>query len=181
MIGLDKCFAPKLSIHLFSGMRAEKSQLFSLRPAMDHYEELGLTSGAPAEEIGQAYRALARLVHPDGQSDDKLKAAAELQMKRLNGIQAVLTDPRRRAEYDASLRHPTAEVRQPRVRHAPRWFWALLGSAVLVMMVAWYGVPRESGFVAADVAPLPAEAPVAQAPARHMPRRATGARAKPPG
>jgi hypothetical protein len=70
---------------------------------MNHYEELGVGCGAPTEEIRQAYKTLVRLLHPDGQTDEKLKAMAERQMQRLNGILEVLTDPQRRREYDEGL------------------------------------------------------------------------------
>src|ERR1035437_9549291 len=70
---------------------------------MNHYEELGVGCDAPTEEIRQAYKTLVRLLHPDGQTDGKLKAMAERQMQRLNGILEVLTDPQRRREYDEGL------------------------------------------------------------------------------
>jgi len=50
-----------------------------------------------------AYKTLARLMHPDGQVDEKLRAMAERQMTRLNEILATLTDADRRREYDQKL------------------------------------------------------------------------------
>ena len=70
---------------------------------MNYYEELGLRQDAALEEIRQAYRVLARLLHPDSQPDARLKAMAECQMKRLNEILAVLTDSQKRRQYDESL------------------------------------------------------------------------------
>lgn len=70
---------------------------------MNHYEELGVGCGAPTEEIRQAYKTLVRLLHPDGQTDGKLKAMGERQMQRLNGILEILTDPQRRRAYDEGL------------------------------------------------------------------------------
>jgi curved DNA-binding protein CbpA len=68
-----------------------------------YYEELGLTPQASPEEIREAYRTLARLLHPDQYQEEKLKRAAEGQMRRLNRIYAELSDPERRRRYDQSL------------------------------------------------------------------------------
>jgi hypothetical protein len=70
---------------------------------MNYYEELGLPHGASESEIRQAYKTLARLVHPDRQADEKVRGMAERQMQRLNEVLATLTDPRKRLEYDDSL------------------------------------------------------------------------------
>ncbi len=68
-----------------------------------YYEELGLDNTASADEIRDAFRALARLLHPDGQTDPQLKEVAERQMRKLNRIYSVLSDPTRRTGYDDSL------------------------------------------------------------------------------
>jgi hypothetical protein len=70
---------------------------------VNHYEELGLERSATTEQIRSAYRNLARLLHPDQQRDEELRRLAEVQMRRLNFIHAVLADPVRRSQYDASL------------------------------------------------------------------------------
>ena len=70
---------------------------------MDYYQELGLKPTAAVEEIRQAYKLLARLVHPDGQTDPQLRAMADRQMQRLNDILATLTDEQKRKEYDSTL------------------------------------------------------------------------------
>jgi curved DNA-binding protein CbpA len=44
---------------------------------MNYYEELGLKPSASAEEIRQAYRELARLLHPDQHQEEGLRRAAE--------------------------------------------------------------------------------------------------------
>jgi curved DNA-binding protein CbpA len=71
-----------------------------------YYEELGIEGSASAEEIRDAFRALARLMHPDQQTDPQLKETAERQMRKLNRIYAVLSDPARRTAYDESLAAP---------------------------------------------------------------------------
>jgi curved DNA-binding protein CbpA len=79
----------------------------SQRPGeITYYEALGVSSSASADEIRDAFRLLVRLLHPDQQSDLQLREAAELQMRKLNRIYAVLSDPARRAAYDESLDAP---------------------------------------------------------------------------
>jgi len=70
---------------------------------MNYYEELAVAEDASLDEIRQAYRGLARLLHPDNQLDPRLKSAAEIQMIRLNEILATLADPEKRRQYNASL------------------------------------------------------------------------------
>ena len=70
---------------------------------MDYYEELGVHRMAEVEEIRRAWRNLARLLHPDQQQEEGLRLLAEKQMKRLNEICAVLTNPVERLRYDRSL------------------------------------------------------------------------------
>ena len=55
------------------------------------------------DEIRDAYRALARMLHPDQQTDPHLKQIAEQQMRKLNPIYTVLSDPVRRRQYDEDL------------------------------------------------------------------------------
>ena len=69
---------------------------------MTYYEELGVRKDAPLEEIRQAYKTLARVLHPDNQVDPDLKPMAQRQMQRLVEIVAVL-DPEQRFHYDETL------------------------------------------------------------------------------
>src|SRR3954454_22199077 len=63
----------------------------------DLYELLQVSPRAKLEVIQAAYRVLARSYHPDVSSDpDALQ-----RMRQLNAAYDVLTDPNRRAEYDA--------------------------------------------------------------------------------
>jgi hypothetical protein len=73
---------------------------------MTYYEELGLTASAAPDEIRKAHRTVCRLLHPDQQTEDSLRQAAELQMRRLNAIVDILLDPQQRRRYDESLRAP---------------------------------------------------------------------------
>ena len=99
---------------------------------MNYYEELGLTPAATAEEIRQAYRNLARLLHPDQQTDPVLRVLAESQMKRLNSLHAVLADPLERRQYDAGLCQTAAMIRLAPPRPPARRRGVLQGAGLLV-------------------------------------------------
>jgi len=68
---------------------------------MNFYEALNLQPSATTEEIEEAYRTLARKVHPDLNRHDP--TPAEARMKLLNRIRDTLTDPELRVEYDREL------------------------------------------------------------------------------
>jgi molecular chaperone DnaJ len=63
----------------------------------DFYKVLGVAETANAEEIKRAFRKLARQYHPDKNPNDK---AAEEKMKEISEASDVLSDPKKRAEYD---------------------------------------------------------------------------------
>jgi curved DNA-binding protein CbpA len=49
---------------------------------VNYYEEFGIPGDASAAKIRQAYKTLARVLHPDAHPDEALKAVAERQMRR---------------------------------------------------------------------------------------------------
>jgi len=116
------------------------------RPSeIDYYEDLGVERGASAEEIRDSFRALVRLLHPDHQQDAGLKAIAEKQLRKMNRIYAVLSDPERRRKYDLSLqgesRPPTLVFSSVSALKAKelltRFVWigtAVLGVAILIWL-----------------------------------------------
>jgi hypothetical protein len=77
--------------------------------ARTHYDVLGTSMRATPEELRQAYRDRARVLHPDrqlardGRETDALGAA----MRELNEAWRVLRDPAGRAAYDRSLVPPS--------------------------------------------------------------------------
>ena len=63
----------------------------------DYYSTLGVAKTASEKEIKQAFRKLARKLHPDVNPGDK---AAEAKFKEINEAYEVLGDPAKRKKYD---------------------------------------------------------------------------------
>jgi hypothetical protein len=120
----------------------------------DYYEILQVSPRAEPDVIDAAYRRLARKYHPDVNSS----RAALQRMTELNHARDVLTDPRRRAEYDRRVReqamrelhenpdrpHVTApletEPAQSRLVSFPfGWLLAAGGATVLVVALGLIG------------------------------------------
>ena len=133
---------------------------------MTFYEELGVAPDAPLETIRDAYRNVARLLHPDVQTDPVLKESAESQMKRINHLYGVLSDPERRRRYDHELARPV-ERPVPIFIQAPPpadrfersnsgvLVW-LAATAVCAAFIIWLAARESSSSPA--VYPLPASA-----------------------
>ncbi|GGN03595.1 chaperone protein DnaJ 1 [Thermus composti] len=66
----------------------------------DYYAILGVDRNATQEEIKRAYRRLALKYHPDKNPGDK---EAEERFKEINEAYAVLSDPKKRAQYDQGI------------------------------------------------------------------------------
>ncbi|MDD4356341.1 MAG: DnaJ C-terminal domain-containing protein [Smithellaceae bacterium] len=65
--------------------------------AEDYYQVLGVDKKASSDEIKKAYRKLAVKWHPDKNPNDK---AAEEKFKKISEAYAVLSDAKKREEYD---------------------------------------------------------------------------------
>ena len=63
----------------------------------DYYKILGVDKSASQEEIKKVYRKLAVKYHPDKNAGDK---NAEIKFKEINEANGVLSDAKKRAEYD---------------------------------------------------------------------------------
>jgi len=110
-------------------MRASWVVTSSTGTSTDHYLILGIGPEADLEEVRSAYRAKMRLWHPDllpGAPDDVQQVATEM-TARLNEAYRCLSDPGRRAAYDArrvvgsptTAQRPTSPPRQSRRPRRP--------------------------------------------------------------
>ena len=130
---------------------------------MNHYEELGVSPSATTVEIRQAYKSLVRVLHPDQQQDENLRRLSALQLRRLNDLFQILSDPEQRRAYDLSLqrylpvvRHNgTPETEAPkevawsdigrvrlRLRIPPGvMVWLLIGTIALGSAIVWLRSP----------------------------------------
>src|SRR6266511_4888138 len=67
----------------------------------DFYKVLGVPKDASAADIKKAYRKLAQKLHPDANPGDK---TAEERFKEVGRAYGVLSDPKKRTEYDEARR-----------------------------------------------------------------------------
>jgi hypothetical protein len=144
---------------------------------MNYYEEFGVSPRASQEEIKDAYRSLMRLLHPDHQSDPELQRMAELQARKLNQINAVLSDPERRRRYDLELLEGRGAP--PIIIHAPPppprrafnrgsipWIAAVSAFGILLIWMASRPTPVEPYNSGAAIVEAPA---MPKAPAKPAP------------
>lgn len=71
--------------------------------AKDYYETLGLKKDATQDDIKKAYRTLVKKYHPDLHPNDK--ACAD-KFKEINEAHEVLSDEKKRKQYDFEREHP---------------------------------------------------------------------------
>lgn len=131
---------------------------------MTYYEELGVDPSAGTDEIRHAYRAVARVLHPDRQAKNDPEAAgiAARQMQRLNGIMQTLGDPYLRRKYDLSIAILPEDDLLPEVVPAPRP-WRPWASSALWTVVALAGAVAGLIYLAEELRPEPRLAPPAAA------------------
>jgi molecular chaperone DnaJ len=77
-----------------------------------HYDTLRVPPSASDAQVREAYRRLARDHHPDRLAAGGSEAGS-VSMSAINEAYRVLSDPARRAVYDAGLRGPSAATNPP--------------------------------------------------------------------
>jgi len=90
-----------------------------VRTQLDYYPVLEITPAADVTAVTVAFRRLAWRYHPDHNH----APGATLEFQDINEAHQVLTDPIRRAEYDAKWHPRTSEHRRatrPQIRHYSR-------------------------------------------------------------
>ena len=82
----------------------------------DLYKNLGLSRGASQEDIRKAHRMLVRQYHPDANPEDP---RAEERFKKIQRAYEVLSNEKKRREYDEGLRtSPGGSSGRPRFRES---------------------------------------------------------------
>lgn len=66
----------------------------------DYYEVLGVEKTASKHDIKKQFKNLAKLYHPDKETDEAKKAESEDKFKELNEAYSVLSDDEKRKQYD---------------------------------------------------------------------------------
>lgn len=150
---------PYSSLHMVASHRAGEITL---------YEELGVASTASPEEIREAFRALARILHPDQHTDPQLKKIAEAQMRKVNRAYAVLSNVEARHQYDESLHEDfLPPIAQDRALLAPTlkqqagrvaWAVSILCAAGLIIWFAAENNPAQPNRTPEPVLPAQAAA-----------------------
>ena len=93
------------------------------------YQALGLPPGADERQIKEAYRCLARRLHPDLNPGDSIGAA---RLVEVNRAYATLANPEARAAYDRDLAQRRAELRRRLLTIAASGTVSFMVTAVIV-------------------------------------------------
>ncbi|MBL8219321.1 MAG: J domain-containing protein [Bryobacterales bacterium] len=152
--------------------------------AVTYYEEFGVAMTASAEQIREAYKHLARLLHPDKLTDPEQRRVAECQMRRLNAIYETLSHAEKRRVYDLTLQPDGSLAGEEPAEDLKGWPWvvgklrgpdgAWVGAGVIVVLLMVYAVVDGSVHAHKPASSTPAIEPVA--PRKEVPPRASDRR-----
>lgn len=146
---------------------------------MNYYEELAIEHSASRDEILKSYKRLTRILHPDLHSDTALRALGEAQMRRLNELIEILSDPVKRRLYDHSIvglgRNTQTQWYKLRtvIATLPHWIYVAAG---LFLGLAVSYIPRPP---AAGAPPFVPETVSPAAGARDLPEARAEAASRP--
>ena len=103
----------------------------------DYYEVLGIARNATDEEIKRAFRKLAFKYHPDHNHEDE----AEERFKEINEAYEILSNPEKKAAYDAPLyaqtqaTHKSYRPTPSDQKGLPGWAKVLVGVGGLLLFL----------------------------------------------
>jgi len=141
---------------------------------MDHYQTLGVSRDADRAAIRAAYRALAKLHHPD------MGAKSSVRFHEITQAHEVLSDPGNRTQYDLLLRfaggptgtpagqrtHPSSIDKTQRTLMTMEMTFVGLAFLIgLVGVTAYFNIEAKNALLAklsTTVAPQPKFSPTAQ-------------------
>jgi tetratricopeptide (TPR) repeat protein len=119
--------------------KKEIESVFESLGKLSHYDMLGVGPESPASVIQSAFLQQAKRWHPDKLEAELLawKPQVNRVFGRITEAHQVLTDPRRRAEYDRSLSGEVQEDEQEVVQRALSAAAAFQKAQVLVKRMEW--------------------------------------------
>lgn len=118
----------------------------SERPSFDPYAVLGVERNATDAELRAAYRDLVARYHPDKHQGNPLEGLAAEKMAEINRAYAILSDRKRRADYDRNgagphtvYSTPTDAMRAAAARKRNSLLLKIFGILMLLPLLLRFG------------------------------------------
>ena len=122
----DRAAATKAPAQLGRDIMQEIAEKHAYLSELDYYALLGVERGAKSAEIKRAYLVAAKRFHPDGLlragADPAIREQAGKVFAAIGKAHAVLSNPTRRRDYDASLDSDAPQIDVERLAAAERNF-----------------------------------------------------------